>query len=128
MIDKFELLLDLLDIEDKQSYLDVAMQIQEGKYKKIKTLHKYGFVFGAFNDFLNNKITLQDFIKIWDIEWEISIKQQNFDVSIFSGDCKKYVDTLFVISSINLWWKFSNSEIQLISKKLEDLGSQLCVI
>jgi hypothetical protein len=41
MIDKFELLLDLLNIEDKDSYIQVAKKIESRKYKNIKTTHKH---------------------------------------------------------------------------------------
>jgi|GEM_PF-7058556 len=64
MIDKFELLLDLLDIEDKNNYIEIAKLIETKKYKNIKTLHKHGFIFELFNDFLDNKISLEEFVKI----------------------------------------------------------------
>ncbi|MEI8252680.1 MAG: hypothetical protein WCG25_02840 [bacterium] len=41
MIDQFELLLDLLNIEDKQHYLDTAREIEKKQHKKIKTSHKH---------------------------------------------------------------------------------------
>jgi hypothetical protein len=64
MIDKFELLLDLLSIEDKDPYIEIAKQIEKKEHKKIKTLHKYGFIFELFDDFLDGKISLEEFVKI----------------------------------------------------------------
>jgi hypothetical protein len=64
MIEQFELLLDLLNIEDKQYYIDAAKQIEKKQHKKIKTRHKHGFVFEVFDDFLDHKISLEDFVKI----------------------------------------------------------------
>lgn len=128
MINQFELLLDLLDIEDKSQYMKAASQIQRKEHKKIKTLHKHGFIFELFADFLDHKISLEDFVKIWDIEWGLDISQVSFDLWFLSSENKDIEDTLFIVSLVDIWWKFSNKEIEGIRKRLSDVNSQLCII
>lgn len=128
MIDKFELLLDLLDIEDKNNYIEIAKLIETKKYKNIKTLHKHGFIFELFNDFLDNKISLEEFVKIWDIEWWVDIIQLGFDLNSLYTDNVDLADTLFIVSLVNLSRKFSKKEIDKIKEKLASVNSQLCII
>lgn len=128
MIDQFELLLDLLNIEDKQYYMDTAKQIEKKQHKRIKTRHKHGFVFEVYNDFLDHKISLEDFVKIWDIEWWLDISQVGFDLDSLSVDGQDIADTLFIVSLVDIWRKFSNKEIDEIKKKLTMINSQLCII
>jgi len=128
MIDQFELLLDLLNIEDKQHYLDTAREIEKKQHKKIKTSHKHWFVFELFDDFLDHKISLENFVNIWDIEWKIDIIQVWFELESLSVDGQDIADTLFVVSLVDIWRKFSNNEIDEIKKKLTGVNSQLCII
>jgi len=128
MIDQFELLLDLLNIEDKKLYLETAKQIEKKEHKKLKTLHKHGFVFELFDDFLDHKISLEEFVKIWDIEWKLDIIQIGFDLNSLSIDNQDVADTLFIVSLVDIWRKFSDKEINEIKKKLTTINSQLCII
>jgi len=128
MIDEFELLLDLLNIEDKQYYIQAAKQIKKKEHKKLKTLHKYGFVFELFDDFLDHKISLEEFVKIWDIEWWLDIIQVGFDLESLSVENHDISDTLFIASLVDIWRKFSNKEIDEIKKKLTSVNSRLCII
>jgi hypothetical protein len=47
MIKYFELLLDLLDIEEsaRPEYIDIANMIESQKYSDIKCYHRHAFVF-----------------------------------------------------------------------------------
>ena len=128
MIEKFELLLDLLNIEDKIYYIQAAKQIEKKNHKRLKTLHKHGFIFELFDDFLDHKISLEEFVKIWDIEWWIDIIQVGFDLELLSVENQNIADTLFIASLIDIWRKFSNKEIDEIKKKLTSVNSQLCII
>ncbi|MFZ2150606.1 MAG: hypothetical protein WAZ12_04215 [Candidatus Absconditicoccaceae bacterium] len=128
MIDQFELLLDLLNIEDKQYYMDTAKQIEKKQHKRIKTRHKHGFVFEVYNDFLDHKISLEDFVKIGDIEGGLDISQVGFDLDSLSVDGQDIADTLFIVSLVDIGRKFSNKEIDEIKKKLTMINSQLCII
>lgn len=128
MIDQFDLLLDLLNIEDKQYYMDAAKQIEKKQHKTIKTIHKHGFIFEVYDDFLDHKISLEDFVKIWDIEWWLDISQVGFDLDSLSVDNQDLADTLFIVSLVDIWRKFSNKEIDEIKKRLTMVNSQLCII
>lgn len=128
MIDKFELLLDLLDIEDKNTYIEVAKKIESKKYKKVKTLHKHGFIFEVFNDFVDGKIALESFVRLWDLESWIDISQIWFDLDILLSWEADLSDTLFVVSMVDLWRKFWKKEIEEIKQKISAVNSELCVI
>jgi hypothetical protein len=41
----FELLLDLLEIQDKDSYIEIAKVIEKNTDKKLQVHHQYFFVF-----------------------------------------------------------------------------------
>jgi hypothetical protein len=45
MIKYFELLLDLLEIENKDSYIEIAKIIESNRNKKVKAYHQYFFIF-----------------------------------------------------------------------------------
>jgi hypothetical protein len=77
---------------------------------------------------LDHKISLEDFVKIWDIEWWLDISQVWFDLDYLSIDNQDISDTLFIVSLVDIWRKFSNKEIDEIKKKLTIVNSQLCII
>jgi hypothetical protein len=77
---------------------------------------------------LDHKISLENFVNIWDIEWKIDIIQVWFELESLSADGQDIADTLFIVSLVDIWRKFSNKEIDEIKKKLTGVNSQLCII
>lgn len=129
MIDKFELLLELLDVDKKDLYVDIAKKIDSGKYKNIKTLHKHWFLFDAFNKFLNHEISLEDFVRVWDIDSNIKNTNSEADYELLlSENIDDLSNTLFVLSEIDFFWKFSKADMISLKNKFENIGSEIVLL
>lgn len=70
----FDLLLELLRpedddfaIEEKKKLSATAKKIEERWDKNLKITHKVWFIFEAYEDLLNEKISLDEFLATWDI-------------------------------------------------------------
>lgn len=76
----FDLLLELLRpedddfvIEEKKKLSATAKKLEERWDKNLKIAHKVWFIFEAYEDLLNEKITLDEFLATWDITSERNI-------------------------------------------------------
>ena len=70
----FDLLLELLRpedddfvIEEKKKLSATAKKLEERWDKNLKIAHKVWFIFEAYEDLLNEKVTLDEFLTTWDI-------------------------------------------------------------
>ena len=70
----FDLLLELLRpeddnfiIEEKQKLSATAKKLEERWDKKLKIAHKVRFIFETYEELLNEKISLDEFLATWDI-------------------------------------------------------------
>jgi len=68
MLKYFSLVLDLLEIEPKSEYLCVAEKIVENIDSKLFCYHRHRFLFVAFKELLEEEISLEEFIQIWDVD------------------------------------------------------------
>ncbi len=108
----FDLLLELLRPEDddfvmeeKKKLSATAKKIEERWDKNLKIAHKVWFIFEAYEDLLNEKITLDDFLATWDITSERNISKSNES----SIDVLNWIihwenndkNTLFILDSIS---------------------------
>jgi len=108
----FDLLLELLWpdeddflIEEKKKLSATAKKIEERWDKNLKIAHKLWFIFRAYEDLLNEKITLDEFLSTWDITSarniskpsESSIDVLNWIIQWKNGD----KNTLFILDSIS---------------------------
>ncbi len=80
----FDLLLELLRpeddnfiIEEKKKLSATAKKLEERWDKNLKIAHKVWFIFEAYEDLLNEKITLDEFLATWDITSERNISKPN---------------------------------------------------
>lgn len=129
MIEKFELLLDLLYIENKDSYIDIAKKIESNKYEKFQISHKHWFLFDAFNKFLKHEISLEEFVQIGDIESKSEYRNQKFDYQdLLSDDLEKLGKTLFILSEIDILWKLSRNDLLNLNNKLNSIGSEIVLL
>lgn len=78
----FDLLLELLRPEDDDFVLEekkklsaTAKKLEERWNKNLKIAHKVWFIFEAYEDLLNEKITLDEFLTTWDITSERNISK-----------------------------------------------------
>ena len=76
----FDLLLELLRpedddfvIEEKKKLSATAKKLEERWNRNLKIAHKVWFIFEAYEDLLNEKITLDEFLATWDITSERNI-------------------------------------------------------
>ena len=70
----FDLLLELLwpedddfIVEEKKKLSATAKKLEERWNRNLKIAHKVWFIFKAYEDLLNEKITLDEFLATWDI-------------------------------------------------------------
>ena len=108
----FDLLLELLRPEDddfvmeeKKKLSATAKKIGERWNKNLKIIHKVWFIFQAYDDLLNEMISLDSFLATWDITSENKLDLNNessIDVlnSIIKWDLENE-NTLFVLDSIS---------------------------
>ena len=80
----FDLLLELLRPEDddfvikeKKKISATAKKMEERWNKNLKIAHKIWFIFEAYEDLLNEKITLDEFLATWDITSKKNISKTN---------------------------------------------------
>lgn len=80
----FDLLLELLRpedddfvVEEKKKISATAKKMEERWNKNLKIAHKIWFIFEAYEDLLNEKITLDEFLATWDITSKKNISKTN---------------------------------------------------
>ena len=111
----FDLLLELLWPEDDELILDekkkfsaTAKKIEERWEKNLKIIHKVWFIFQAYEELLNDRISLDEFLATWDITSENKLNmndESSIDVLkwIIKWDIDIQDDTLFILDSISFW-------------------------
>ena len=95
----FDLLLELLRPEDDD------FVIEERWDKNLKIAHKVWFIFEAYEDLLNEKISLDEFLATWDItskkniswNYKSSIEVLNWIIELQNNN----KNTLFILDSIS---------------------------
>ena len=108
----FDLLLELLRSEDddfvmeeKKKFSATAKKIEERWDKNLKIAHKVWFIFEAYEDLLNEKISLDEFLATWDITSEKNIswiQESSIDVLNWIIEWKNNDEnTLFILDSIS---------------------------
>ena len=108
----FDLLLELLRpedddfvLEEKKKLFATAKKLEEKWDKNLKIAHKVWFIFEAYEDLLNGKITLDDFLATWDITSERNISkpaESSIEVLNWIIEWKnKDKNTLFILDSIS---------------------------
>ena len=108
----FDLLLELLRpedddfvIEEKKKLSATAKKIEEKWDKNLKITHKVWFIFEAYDDLLNEKISLDDFLATWDITSKKKLENSNeSSISVLKSILEwknKEKNTLFILDSIS---------------------------
>jgi len=120
----FDLLLELLRpedddfvIEEKKKLSATANKLEERWDKKVKIAHKVWFIFQAYDDLLNEKISLDEFLASWDITSERNIsKHYESSIDILNWIIKwenNNKNTLFILDSIS-FWSLANNDKKII--------------
>ena len=108
----FDLLLELLRPEDddfvmeeKKKLSATAKKLEERWDKNLKIAHKVWFIFEAYEDLLNEKISLDEFLATWDITSERNISEPSeSSIEILNWIIEWKNDdenTLFILDSIS---------------------------
>ena len=131
----FDLLLELLRpedddfaIEEKRKLSAAAKKMEERWNKKLRIVHKTRFIFEAYKELLNERITLDEFLSTWDITNSKIIQNNNeSSLSIIHKiiDWKiKENDTLFILDSIS-FWTLSNNNKEIIQNRTKKHNCEL---
>ena len=109
----FDLLLELLWPEDDELILDekkkfsaTAKKIEERWDKNLKIAHKVWFIFEAYEELLNDGISLDEFLATWDITSEDKLNmngESSIDVLswMISWNLDIQDNTLFILDSVS---------------------------
>jgi len=108
----FDLLLELLwpgdddfVVEEKKKLSATAKKLEERWNRNLKIAHKVWFIFEAYEDLLNEKITLDEFLATWDITSGRNISKSNeSSIQVLEWIIQWKNDdenTLFILDSIS---------------------------
>ena len=131
----FDLLLELLQpedddfvIEEKKKLSASAKKLEERWNKDLKIAHKVWFVFEAYEDLLNEKITLDDFLATWDITSERNIsKPSESSIKILDWIIEwqnNNENTLFILDSIS-FASLAKKEKETVQNRAKDNNCEL---
>lgn len=108
----FDLLLELIRpdnddfvLEEKKKLSSTAKKLEERWDKNLKIAHKVWFIFEAYENLLNEKISLDEFLATWDITSERNISKSNeYSIDVLNWIIQwknKDENTLFILDSIS---------------------------
>lgn len=98
----FELLLDLLEIENKDYYVEISKVIESNKDKKLKVYHQYFFIFEWYKDLLNWKITPEEFLQLGDMGSKLRFDFNKPDsITFLQSNPKLDDDTTYIFDSLS---------------------------
>lgn len=121
----FDLLLELLRpenddfvLEEKKKLSTTAKKLEKRWNKNLKIAHKIWFIFEAYDDLLNDKISLDNFLATWDITSTKKLganTKTSLDIvnSIIKWDMEDENNTLFILDGIS-FWSLSNNDKKII--------------
>ncbi len=120
----FDLLLELLRPEDddfvikeKKKISATAKKLEERWNKNLKIAHKFWFIFEAYEDLLNEKITFDEFLATWDITSKKNISKTNeSSIEILNWIIKwknDYENALFILDNIS-FARLANNDKKII--------------
>jgi hypothetical protein len=95
----------------------------------LKIAHKVWFIFQAYDDLLNENISLDDFLATWDITSTQKLAMNNkssIDVldSIISWNEKFDDNTLFILDSIS-FWSLADNDKKIIQNRAKEYNCEL---
>lgn len=132
----FDLLLELLRPENYDLILDEkkklstsAKKLEERWDKNLKIVHKVWFLFDAYDDLLNDKVSLDNFLATWDITSTKRLStntKTSLDIlnSIIEWDMENENNTLFILDAIS-FWSLANNDKKIIQEWAKNHNSEL---
>ena len=131
----FDLLLELLRPEDddfvmeeKKKLSATAKKLEERWDKNLKIAHKVWFIFEAYEDLLNEKISLDEFLATWDITSERNISkpsESSIDILNWIIEWKNNNENaLFILDSIS-FVSLAKKDKEIIQNRAKDHNCEL---
>lgn len=131
----FDLLLELLRPEDDDFVLEekkklsaTAKKLEERWDKNLRIAHKVWFIFEAYENLLNEKITLDEFLATWDITSKKNISKTNeSSIEILNWIIKwknDYENALFILDNIS-FARLANNDKKIIQDWAKNYSCEL---
>lgn len=125
---------EINEIEHFNTIYAICEKIHKHPSKPIHTFSRYGYLFRAFADYVNDKLTLEAFMTLWDITSEQALTRDTVIHEAFGylsmslQDDPEYIwDSIILIDSVaNLSW--TEQERDDIIKKIDRLGGEVVMI
>ena len=131
----FDLLLELLRPEDDDFVLEekkklsaTAKKLEERWDKNLRIAHKVWFIFEAYENLLNEKITLDEFLATWDITSKKNMSKTNeSSIEILNWIIKwknDYENALFILDNIS-FARLANNDKKIIQDWAKNYSCEL---
>ena len=115
-------------VEEKKKLSATAKKLEERWNRNLKIAHKVWFIFEAYEDLLNEKITLDEFLATWDITSERNISEVNessIDVLNWIIEWKNdNENTLFILDSIS-FASLAKKDKETVQNRAKDYNCEL---
>ena len=126
----FDLLLDLLEIEDKASYEKLAQHIEEATAEaKILFAHRARFILSWYLDLLKWELAPEEFVLLGDVESSIPLWQEGqlssekLVQSLLNGEIP--VEDVIILDQITWQVMLGQEQRDQLHKKLKQAGKTL---
>lgn len=131
----FDLLLELIRpddddfiIKEKKKLSATAKKLEERWNKNLKIAHKVWFIFEAYENLLNEKISLDEFLATWDITSERNIsKPSESSIKILDWIIEwqnNNENTLFILDSIS-FASLAKKEKETVQNRAKDNSCEI---
>ena len=132
----FDILLELLRpqddeliVEEKNKLSATANKLEHRWTKNLKIFHKYWFLFKAYEDLINEKTQLDEYLATWDITSNRKIyEEKEFSLSIINKiiNWKTNWDdnTLFILDSIS-FLSLSNNDKKIVQNRAKEHNNEI---
>ena len=131
----FDLLLELLwpeddnfVVEEKKKLSATAKKLEERWNRNLKIAHKVWFIFEAYEDLLNEKITLDEFLATWDVTSKRNISESTeSSIQVLEWIIQWKNDdenTLFILDSIS-FASLAKKDKETIQNRAKDHNCEL---
>jgi hypothetical protein len=115
-------------MEEKKKLSATAKKLEEWWDKNLKIAHKVWFIFEAYEDLLNEKITLDEFLATWDITSERNISKpskSSIDVLNWIIEWRNNDEnTVFILDSIS-FVSLAKKDKETIQNRAKDHNCEL---
>lgn len=126
----FDLLLDLLEIEDKASYEKLAQQIEDAPAEaKILFAHRARFILSWYLDLLKWELAPEEFVLLGDVESSIPLWQEGqvssekLVQSLLNGEIP--VEDVIILDQMTWQVMLGQEQRDQLHKKLKQAGKTL---